>query len=73
VLGPTQLVVDQLDELFAAGVDDTSRAAFARLLDRLARTGLIWIMATLRAELYEAFLKSSLVWLISPELDFGQN
>jgi len=67
------LVVDQLDELFAAGVDDTSRAAFARLLDRLARTGLIWIMATLRAELYEAFLKSSLVWLISPELDFGQN
>ena len=61
------LVVDQLDELFAAGVDDAARTAFARLLERLARTGLVWIVATLRAELYEAFLKSPLARLASPE------
>ena len=62
------LIVDQLDEIFGAGVDDAARAAFARLLDRLARTGLIWIVATLRAELYEAFLKSPLAQLASPEI-----
>ena len=61
------LVVDQLDELFAAGVDEATRTAMARLLDRLARTGLIWILATLRAELYEAFLKSPLARLASPD------
>ena len=61
------LVVDQLDELFAVGVDDAARMAFARLLERLARTGLVWIVATLRAELYEAFLKSPLARLVSSE------
>ena len=62
------LIIDQLDEIFGAGVDDAARVAFARLLDRLARTGLIWIVATLRAELYEAFLKSTLAQLASPEI-----
>ena len=61
------LVVDQLDELFTAGVDEAACAAFARLLDRLARTGLVWIVATLRAELYEALLKSPFARLTSPK------
>jgi hypothetical protein len=61
------LIVDQLDELFAAGVDEAARVAFARLLDRLARTGLAWIVATLRAEYYEEFLKGPLARLASAQ------
>ncbi|MBR1138919.1 hypothetical protein JQ619_24435 [Bradyrhizobium denitrificans] len=54
------LVIDQLDELFAPSVDDAEREAFARLIGRFSSSGLVWIVATLRAEFYEAFLKSSL-------------
>jgi WD40 repeat protein len=61
------LVIDQFDELFAPGVDDAGRAAFARLIERLVRSDLVWVVATLRAEFYEAFLKSPLAWLASPE------
>jgi hypothetical protein len=45
------LVIDQFDELFAPGVDEEARAGFARLIERMARSGLVWIVATLRAEL----------------------
>ena len=62
------LVIDQLDELFAPDVDDAARAAFARLIERMASSGLVWIVATLRAEFYEAFLKSQLARLASPEV-----
>jgi WD40 repeat protein len=48
------LVVDQLDELF--GLDDEVRARFAKLLDLLARSKRVWVLATLRADLYDRFL-----------------
>ena len=51
------LAVDQLDELFGADVDPPTRQTFARLLLLLLRTGRVWIVATLRANLYEDFLK----------------
>jgi hypothetical protein len=51
------LVIDQLDELFADVVSEDERQAFARVLAHLAGTGRTWILATLRADLYERFLK----------------
>jgi hypothetical protein len=50
------ILIDQLDELFAADVDAADRACFAALLSDLAATGRVWMLATLRADLYERFL-----------------
>ena len=50
------LLVDQLEELFAQGVTDAARAAFAESLARLVATGRVWVVATLRADLYELLL-----------------
>jgi tetratricopeptide (TPR) repeat protein len=52
------LVIDQLDELFTSEVDDVTREVFAQILKALLQSGHIWLIATLRAELYEQFLKS---------------
>lgn len=51
------LIVDQLDELFGADVTDTQREAFAKAISALVGTGRVWVIATLRADLYERFLK----------------
>jgi len=51
------LLVDQLEELFAKGVSDADRAAFAENLDQLVATRCIWIVATLRADFYELAIK----------------
>ena len=53
------LVVDQLDDLFAADVAEPDRAQFAKLLAALVATGRVWVVATLRAALYEPFLNES--------------
>lgn len=50
------LVVDQLDELFGADIGNDMRARFAQLLGLLARSGRAWVIATLRADLFEHFL-----------------
>ena len=50
------LAVDQLDELFAADLSADTRSGFAALLATLAATGRIWVIATLRADFYEACL-----------------
>ena len=50
------LVVDQLDELFGAGIGNDIRARFARLLGLLVRSGRVWVIATLRADLFDHFL-----------------
>ena len=51
------LVVDQLEEIFAGSVSDGQRAGFARLLTAFADTGRVWIVATLRADLYIRMLE----------------
>jgi hypothetical protein len=51
------LVVDQLDDLFADDVAEADRTQFADLLAALVGTGRVWVVATLRAALYERFLK----------------
>jgi tetratricopeptide (TPR) repeat protein/energy-coupling factor transporter ATP-binding protein EcfA2 len=47
------LIVDQLDELFGADVDEVAREAFAKALLALVATGHVWVAATLRTDLYE--------------------
>src|SRR5262249_48775197 len=42
------LLVDQFEEVFAQGVSDAERAAFAESLRQLIATGRVWAVATLR-------------------------
>src|SRR5207249_455807 len=47
------LVVDQLEELFTSGIiEPNERGAFVRLLAGLARSGAVWIIATMRADFW---------------------
>jgi tetratricopeptide (TPR) repeat protein len=50
------LVIDQLDELFAAEGGEQEAARLGALLANFAATRRIWIVATLRAALYERYL-----------------
>ena len=50
------VVVDQLDELFAEAVSEQQRSRFARILSLLLKTDRVWVIATLRADLYERLL-----------------
>jgi WD40 repeat protein len=51
------LLVDQLEELFAQAISDPERVAFAETLRQLVATGRVWMIATLRADLYELLLQ----------------
>ncbi|HLH12368.1 MAG TPA: tetratricopeptide repeat protein, partial [Methylovirgula sp.] len=55
------LLIDQLEELFAQTVHDEERAAFAQAIKELAATGIVWCIATLRADLYELLLKQPML------------
>jgi hypothetical protein len=47
------LVVDQLEEIYSdERIDQGRRERFAEALNALARTGCVWIVATLRSDLY---------------------
>ena len=47
------LLVDQLEEVFTApGFDDAGRAAFAALLAGLARSGAVWVIASMRSDFF---------------------
>lgn len=50
------LLVDQLDELLSPDVPEDVRRRFAALLLGLCRTRRVWIVATLRADLYERYI-----------------
>jgi hypothetical protein len=68
------LLVDQLEELFAQGVDDEERAVFAESLKELVATGQVWCIATLRADLYDLMLKQPILAAIKEagaSLDLG--
>jgi tetratricopeptide (TPR) repeat protein len=51
------LLIDQSEELFAQGVSEVERSAFAESLKQLVDTGRVWCVLTLRADLYEPLLK----------------
>ena len=46
------LLIDQLEEIFTQTTDATRRAAFLRLLAGLARSGVVWVVATMRSDLW---------------------
>lgn len=46
------LLVDQLENIFAANITDEQRAAFARLLFALCATRRVWAVATIRSDIY---------------------
>jgi hypothetical protein len=50
------LLIDQLDELFAASVSEAECTAFIDLIAALVQTGRIWVVATLRADFYARML-----------------
>jgi tetratricopeptide (TPR) repeat protein len=58
------VLIDQLDEIFGAQVGVAGRAAFAKVLEALLANGSIWIIATIRAESFGAFLQSPLASLL---------
>ena len=51
------LLVDQFEEVFAKGVSDVRRAAFAEILKQLIATRRIWMVVTLRADFYDLLIK----------------
>ena len=56
------ILVDQLDELFAATLDADTRRRFAQILEHLVATGRVWVVATLRADLYGLLLKDEVLF-----------
>src|SRR5262249_32740694 len=50
------LLVDQLEDIFGATISEEERNAFAELLAHLAATERIWVVATLRGDLYERLI-----------------
>jgi hypothetical protein len=51
-VGRLALVVDQLEELFNPTSAPEDQLAFARVLGALARSGVVWVIATLRNDFY---------------------
>jgi hypothetical protein len=48
------LVVDQLEEIFAATVGVAERDAFVKALAGLARTGVVWVLASMRSDFHQS-------------------
>ena len=53
------LLIDQLEELFSSDIDKDEREAFASVCATLVNTGPIVLIATLRADVYPAFIESA--------------
>jgi formylglycine-generating enzyme required for sulfatase activity len=48
------LVIDQLEELFTIpGLDQQARRTFVAALEALARSGLVWVVATMRSDYFD--------------------
>jgi eukaryotic-like serine/threonine-protein kinase len=50
------LLVDQLEEIFAATVTEQQRTGFVRLVQAMVDTRRIWIVATLRADFFDRMI-----------------
>lgn len=56
------LVVDQLEEAFSdERIDDAARTRFFEAIDALARTGRVWIVATMRSDAYPRIAEQPLL------------
>lgn len=61
------LLVDQVEELFAQATSDDERTGFAQALKELVATGAVWCIGTLRADLYEPWLRQPLLNALKEE------
>lgn len=52
------LLVDQLEDIFASSISEAQRSDFANLLAALAATRRVWVVATLRGDLYNRLIKN---------------
>ncbi len=50
------LLVDQMEDLFSEAVDEGVRGQFADLLSTLVDSGVVWVVATVRGDLYERII-----------------
>ena len=59
------LIVDQLEEIFSdERIDQRQRESFALALSALARSGCVWVVATMRSDLYPRLTDlPALMWL----------
>lgn len=55
------LAIDQLEELFTVTRLANQREGFLRAIDALARSGYVWVLATLRSDFYPSCEKSAIV------------
>ena len=52
------IVIDQLEEIFThEGVTDKERDAFVAALEALAKSGLVWVIATMRSDFFDRLEK----------------
>ena len=56
------LLIDQLENIFASSISDDERSAFARLLFAMSSTRRVWVVATLRSDIYPRLLKPGYSW-----------
>ena len=62
------LVVDQLEELFTIqSLDQEARRTFVAALDALARSGLVWVVATMRSDFFHRLETSPELAALSAE------
>jgi WD40 repeat protein len=47
------LIVDQLEELFTAGIAQEARERYVASIVALARSGLVWVIATMRSDFFD--------------------
>ncbi len=47
------LVIDQLEELFTAGFAQTTRERYVASIAALAKSGLVWVIATMRSDFFD--------------------
>jgi formylglycine-generating enzyme required for sulfatase activity len=60
------LVVDQLEELFTVeGFGDEARQAYIAALEALARSGLVWVVATMRSDFFDRLEKLPALAMLS--------
>ena len=53
------LVIDQFEELFSGAMTDAARTAFVRLIAALARSGRVFVIATLRSSSYGSLAREA--------------
>ncbi len=57
------LLVDQFEEIFSPDISDEIRKNFVDLLQRLVATQRVWVIATLRADMYQRMIQAPFIEL----------